>query len=114
MAAVMGPPGQSNYAAANAFLDILAHYRRIQGLPAQSINWGAWSEIGMAATKRTDQSYGLGIRSFTPEQGLDAFATMLISEKPQVVMSPVDWHTYRQQVPSLETWLGEVGAQVPV
>src|SRR3989454_6357093 len=72
IAAVMGPPGQSNYAAANAFLDSLAHYRRIQGFPAQSINWGAWSEIGMAATKNTDQRYeGLGIRSFTPEQGLD-------------------------------------------
>src|SRR5207245_5377692 len=55
-----------------------------------------------------------GVRSFTPEQGLDAFAGMIISENPQVAMSPVDWRAYCQLVPSLETWLGEVIAQVPV
>src|SRR5205807_1230702 len=42
MSAIMGPPGQSNHAAGNTFLDSLAHFRRNQGLPALSINWGAW------------------------------------------------------------------------
>jgi len=49
VSALTGAPGQGNYCAANAFLDALAHYRRAQGLPALTVNWGAIAEVGYVA-----------------------------------------------------------------
>ncbi|MDG4668992.1 sulfolipid-1 biosynthesis phthioceranic/hydroxyphthioceranic acid synthase [Mycobacterium sp. 236(2023)] len=45
-AAMVGSPGQGAYAAANSWLDAFAHWRRAHGLPANTIAWGAWAEIG--------------------------------------------------------------------
>ena len=54
LASFVGSPGQSNYGAANAFMDSLANWRRSQGLAAQSINWGAIG-AGMAADEKTSK-----------------------------------------------------------
>ncbi len=47
---VAGNLGQTDYAAANAFLDAYAHARTAEGPGfTVSVNWDAWSDVGMAA-----------------------------------------------------------------
>jgi acyl transferase domain-containing protein/NADPH:quinone reductase-like Zn-dependent oxidoreductase/nucleoside-diphosphate-sugar epimerase/acyl carrier protein len=102
-AALLGSAGQANHAAANAFLDALAHRRRSLGLPAVSIDWGAWSEIGAAAARGVVERVAeQGVEPIPPREGLDAFELAIVSGLPQLAVLPVDWRRYlaaRQPVP---------------
>jgi microcystin synthetase protein McyG len=90
--AVLGTPGQANHAAANAFLDALAFERRAQGLPALSINWGAWSEVGAAADRQVDKRLkAKGCGTIAPDQGLRLLERLWHSPSAQVAVVPVDW-----------------------
>jgi acyl carrier protein len=106
---VFGSPGQSNYAAANAWLDALARLRAAEGLPALSVNWGAWSDVGMAARLSGSQRDRWAARGFAlipPAMGGNALWRALKDERPQLVVQPVDWTVFgrslgSQPVPSL-------------
>lgn len=50
-AAIFGNRGQSNYAAAGAYEDAIAHYRRSQGLHAVTLDIGLMRDIGVLAEK---------------------------------------------------------------
>lgn len=54
MSTLFGAPGQSDYTAANAFLDGFAEYRNLCGYPAHTIDWTGWSESGMAVENGVD------------------------------------------------------------
>ncbi|WP_433684725.1 SDR family NAD(P)-dependent oxidoreductase [Nocardia sp. CA-119907] len=75
VAGVLGTPGQANYAAANAALDALAWRRRADGLPALSIAWGPFSDVGMAAG-RPEVTARLTRRGLPPLREPDAAAAL--------------------------------------
>jgi tyrocidine synthetase III len=101
MGALLGVPGQGSYAAANVFMDALAHYRRLRQLPALSINWGPWSQLGFAnsvgARNMSPYSTQRGIEGFSAEQALDVFSALLGSQATQVAAVRIDWSRYLQQ-----------------
>ena len=98
VAGTLGSAGQANHAAANAFMDALAQRRRAQGLPALSIAWGAWSEIGAAASRGADErAASRGVLAYAPTKGLDALEVLAAGAPAQVVASPMDWRTYLSQ-----------------
>ncbi|MBZ0285296.1 MAG: type I polyketide synthase [Anaerolineae bacterium] len=113
VAATLGMAGQANYAAGNAFLDGLARYRHGQGLPALSINWGPWSEIGLAAAQsnRGERLAERGLGSITPEEGMAALKGLMHSEMTQATVMRFDatqWvKTYPAQKVLLADLLGE-------
>lgn len=102
--AVFAGMGQSDYTYANAWLDGLVERRRQQGLPALSIQWPAWSEIGMAVEKNAKFD-GL-IAPLTTKQGMTVLDRLLATRSQGVVMPGVANPSYDQPEEELPVTLG--------
>ncbi len=103
---VLGFKGQSNYAAANAFLDSFAHWRSAMGMKTLSLNWGPWAEVGMAATlgqRERRRWTAQGINLIGMEQGWTTLAHGLELEAAQLTVLPINWATYAQQFANSNT-----------
>jgi acyl transferase domain-containing protein len=88
-AGTLGSAGQGNYAAANAFLDGLAHRRRAEGLPAASVAWGLWAErsgmtghLGETDVRRILRE---GASEMSSAEGLALFDAALAADLPLTV-----------------------------
>ena len=106
-AALVGSPGQGAYAAANSWLDAFTHWRRAQGLPATSIAWGAWGEIGRATTVAEESGDAI-----TPEEGAYAFQALLRHNRAYSGYAPIigsPWLTaFAQHTPFAESFKSAV------
>jgi acyl transferase domain-containing protein/NADP-dependent 3-hydroxy acid dehydrogenase YdfG/acyl carrier protein len=93
LASVLGSPAQANYAAANGFLDGLAELRRAEGLAAQSVSWGLWSDGGMAAgldDAALARLARLGVRPMSQDTALATFAGVLAGGRAHAVAADID------------------------
>ena len=99
VASILGAPGQGNYAAANGFEDALAHERRRIGLPAVSINWGAWAG-GMAGrdglAQRREET---GLVPLTRKQGLALLTQIALDSPAQIGAGIFDWVRFLRRYP---------------
>ena len=95
--ALLGARGQANYAAANAFLTALAHHRRSLGLPALSIAWGPWADVGMAAALPSQTRERLGLRSMAPARAVHLFGLMLAQSRAEVAALRLDLPALEKQ-----------------
>ncbi|UED87989.1 type I polyketide synthase [Streptomyces profundus] len=107
IAGVFGGMGQANYAAANAFLDGLAHHRRARGLAATSLAWGLWAnDAGMSGHLDENDFRRIargGIVAFPPAEGLELFDTALAEGPPVLLPLRLDTKAVQAQgeVPAL-------------
>ncbi|AXK35636.1 SDR family NAD(P)-dependent oxidoreductase [Streptomyces armeniacus] len=90
----LGTPGQANYAAANTFLDALAHHRRAHNRPGVSLAWGLWEQAsamtgGMDEADQARLSRG-GIAPMTAAEGLALFDAALGADRALVVPARLD------------------------
>ncbi|WUA11976.1 SDR family NAD(P)-dependent oxidoreductase [Nocardia sp. NBC_01377] len=94
IAGVFGGMGQANYAAANAFLDALAHRRRARGLPAAALDWGLWTtEGGMSGSLDAADLRRIargGILAFTPVDGVRLFDLAVAADEPAALPLRLD------------------------
>jgi polyketide synthase 5 len=92
---LVGSPGQGAYAAANGWLDAFAQWRTTQGLPATSIGWALWAEVGRAAELRAEAHEDVTLgqdgdgtaiahwrdTAFTAEEGAHAFRALVSHDR---------------------------------
>jgi acyl carrier protein len=94
-ASVWGSRELAHYAAANQFLDAMAHYRRRLGLPALSINWARWAGDGMTSEEDHRWLGDLGVEAMEADQGLAALGHLLQTGIPQSAVAKVNWSQFK-------------------
>ncbi|MEV4615454.1 SDR family NAD(P)-dependent oxidoreductase [Kitasatospora sp. NPDC049258] len=101
VAAVLGGPGQASYAAANTYLDALAAHRRAIGLPAQSLAWGQWAEVGGVTAHLTEADHRraarAGLRPIPGARGARLFDSAGRVDAGYLVAAPLDLPALRAQ-----------------
>ncbi|MFF1903702.1 type I polyketide synthase [Kitasatospora sp. NPDC058218] len=116
--------GTGSYAAANAFLDALAHQRRAAGLAGTSLAWGLWNQTagGMAAgmddLTRSRMNRRGGVLAMTAEEGMELFDAALRTGEALLIPAKLDLRALRagaaagRDIPTLLRGLVRTGRQL--
>ncbi|HLK62418.1 MAG TPA: amino acid adenylation domain-containing protein [Bryobacteraceae bacterium] len=95
IASVWGSREQTHYAAANRFLDGLAHYRHALGLPSLVVNWGPWSGGGMNSAEINRLLERVGVQTLPPESALETMGHLIGAGVTQAAVARIDWPRFR-------------------
>lgn len=126
VAALLGSPGQLNYASANSVLDNLAHLAHLSGNETTSIQWGAWAGAGMASQDKSTaiRLHRLGLGQLDIKDGLKALEQCLKHSGPLYAAVPFKWNAFKSrlgffeefkhEIPSLKQQLTSDQSTVPV
>eukprot|EP00931_Biecheleriopsis_adriatica_P047752 TRINITY_DN27548_c0_g2_i1.p1 TRINITY_DN27548_c0_g2~~TRINITY_DN27548_c0_g2_i1.p1 ORF type:complete len:4734 (-),score=1179.49 TRINITY_DN27548_c0_g2_i1:215-14152(-) len=111
VAAMVGSVAQGNYCAANAFMDAFGSLRRARDLPALSLQWGPWADVGMAARAGTSEG---SIGRIELSRGLEAMELVLGARaalKPAGVLgvARIKWKSLLGQMPKVPPALSKFG-----
>lgn len=101
MASEFGNPGQSDYAAANAFMDSYMRYRHqrqargTRSGQSVAINWPLWRDGGMSVDAAYEEMMARidGIVPLETHSGLNAFYRALADDNPQAIVLHGDKRT---------------------
>ena len=94
IAGSLGVAGQSNYAAANSFMDGLMQARQQMGLPGLSINWAAWADVGMITSLDEQQQHRIltsGFGIIPADQGMQILINLIDQNSTSLTVAPFDW-----------------------
>lgn len=95
MTTLLGGAGQSDYTAANSYLDSYAQYRRKKGKAAVSVNWSAWKETGMAVDYMVADEMVL-FQSVTNNEALDVIEEMMSRNISNVIPAEINYNVFAQ------------------
>jgi myxalamid-type polyketide synthase MxaE and MxaD len=111
--ALLGSHRLGHYAAANQFLDALAHHRRREGRPAVSVNWGTWDVMRAASAADQRRFAEGGLHPMPTAQALAVLGRLAGTDAAQFMVAAVNWTTLKAmyEVRRRRPFLDEVSAR---
>ena len=122
MVSMWGAKGQSHYVAANHFLDVLTHYRRVLGLPALCVNWGPLTGGGMLPVEDVTELARIGVATSEIRNAVEILPRLLSSDIRQVAIVNIHWPLFKGVYESkgryplfelLESTTGDIARPMP-